>query len=288
MAIETLLSRQNQDGGWPYTRGSSWTEPTVYAILALLGAGEHDAAERGMRWIGAMVRPDGGWPPRGGVDESAWVTGLVALLPPERLGTGRYEAAIQWLLRTTGQESAFLYRMRELLLGNSEPPEQKFPGWPWVPGTAAWVGPTSIAMLALRRAAVRRASRAIGERLDDGRRFLIVRMCHEGGWNHGAVRPLGYETHPYPEMTGMALAALAGWKSPEVERAITVARQFLADCRSADALNWLRLGLMAHGQLPPDYCAPTVTCRTTPETALGLLVGQKDNPLLGGLHGATV
>jgi hypothetical protein len=61
-----------------------------------------------------------------------------------------------------------------------------------------------------------------------------------------------------------------------------VARQFLAECRSADALNWLRLGLMAHGRMPPGYCAPAVTRRTTPETALGLLVAaEKGNPLLG-------
>ncbi|HTX37775.1 MAG TPA: prenyltransferase/squalene oxidase repeat-containing protein [Bryobacteraceae bacterium] len=283
MPIENLLERQNPDGGWPYSHGGSWTEPTVYAILASLAAGERDAADRGMRWIVSARRPDGGWAPCGGVDQSTWVTGLVALLPPERLGRPYYEEAVRWLLRTTGEESAFSYRLREFLLGNSPPPEQKFPGWPWVPGAAAWVGPTSIAILALRQAARRGASPPLQKRLEAGRGFLLAHMCRDGGWNHGSVRPLGYESNPYPETTGMALAALAGTKSPEVDRALTVARQFLAECRSADALNWLRLGLMAHGQLPADYCAPTVTYRTTPETALGLLVAQKDNPLLGAI-----
>ena len=37
MSIEILLKKQNRDGGWPYVRGGSWTEPTVYAVLALLG-----------------------------------------------------------------------------------------------------------------------------------------------------------------------------------------------------------------------------------------------------------
>jgi hypothetical protein len=280
MSIEILLSRQNEDGGWPYLRGSSWTEPTVYAILALLAAGEQGAADRGMRWIASMARPDGGWPPCGGVDESAWVTGLVAMLPAERLGPARYESAIRWLLRTTGQESTFLFRVREVLQGVEHAADSKFPGWPWIPGTAAWVGPTSIAILALRRAALPGASVAISERIQQGRQFLLVRMCSEGGWNHGSARALGYEAHPYPETTGMALAALGGTKSPEVTRGLIAARQFLAQCRSADALNWLRLGLMAHGQLPEDYCAPAVTYRTTPETALGLLVARKDNPLL--------
>jgi hypothetical protein len=283
MPIETLLETQNPDGGWPYTRGSSWTEPTVYAILALLAAGESAMAGRGIDWITSLRRSDGGWAPRTGVDESTWVTGLVALLPPERLGRAGYDGAIRWLLRTTGEESAFIYRLREFLLGNSQPPEQKFPGWPWVPGAAAWVGPTSVAILALRQAARRGASPGMEKRLEEGRGFLLAHMCKEGGWNHGSVRPLGYESNPYPETTGMALAALAGAPSPEVDRALGVARQFLAECRSADALNWLRLGLMAHGQLPAGYCAPAVPCRTIPETALDLLVARKDNPLLGAI-----
>ena len=36
MSPDVLAGKQNPDGGWPYGRGSSWTEPTVYAILAML------------------------------------------------------------------------------------------------------------------------------------------------------------------------------------------------------------------------------------------------------------
>jgi hypothetical protein len=282
MPIETLIGRQNPDGGWPYIRGGSWTEPTVYAVLALLGAGERVAAGRGLGWIASSVRPDGGWAPRGSVDESTWVTGLVALLPPGRLGPGRYEGAIRWLVRTTGHESEFSYRLREFLRGESPSPEQKFSGWPWVPGAAAWVGPTSIAILALQQAAHHGESAALVERLDSGRQFLLSRTCQEGGWNHGAAQALGYAAHPYPETTGMALLALGGVKSAKVDRALTVALQFLAECRSADALNWLRLGLMAHGRMPPDYRPAAVAYRTTPEISLELLVeAGKGNPLLG-------
>jgi hypothetical protein len=58
-----------------------------------------------------------------------------------------------------------------------------------------------------------------------------------------------------------------------MDRALDVALRFLSTCRSADALNWLRLGLLAHGQLPPDYCRPAeIAYRTLPETSLDLLV----------------
>ena len=41
MSIELLVSKQNRDGGWPYVKGRSWTEPTAYAILALIAGGKN-------------------------------------------------------------------------------------------------------------------------------------------------------------------------------------------------------------------------------------------------------
>jgi Prenyltransferase and squalene oxidase repeat len=273
MSIGALVSRQNQDGGWSYLHGKSWTEPTVYAVMALLAAEEEQASKRGLRWLSTAQRRDGGWPPQTGVDQSTWVTGLVALLPPEIVGPERHAGAIQWLMGTSGQETSFEYRLREWLLGNSPPDETEFEGWPWVPGAAAWVGPTSIGILALMKESHRRSSGAIADRVESGRRFLLRRMCQNGGWNHGSARPLGYEGEAYPETTGLALTALRGVRSPKVEKAVAVARGFLAECRSADAHNWLRLGLLAHNELPPDYCPrQELTCRTTSEVAVDLLL----------------
>jgi hypothetical protein len=273
MSIELLVSNQNRDGGWPYVRGRSWTEPTAYAVLALLAGERMEPAKRGLEWILSAQRPDGGWPPQTGVDESTWVTAVVSLLPPEHLGPAVHARGIEWILETTGKESTALFRLRERLLGNRRSPEAEFPGWPWVPGAAAWVGPTAVAILALEKESRRKASASVRKRIDDGQRFLLSRMCREGGWNHGSVRALGYESRPYPETTGMGLAALRGVTAPQVERALGVAKGFLTECRSADALNWLRLGLLAHGQLPPGYCPPSqVAYRTLPEASLELLV----------------
>jgi len=273
MSIESLVSRQNADGGFPYSRGRSWTEPTVFAVLALLAEGETEGAARGIRWLAGQQREDGGWAPQAGVDQSTWVTALVALLSPERLGSKVHSRAIEWLLRVKGEESTFTYRVREKLLGNVRPADQAFVGWPWMPGNASWVGPTAASVLALGKELRRKESAQVRERLEEGRRFLLVRTCEEGGWNHGAVRSLGFRWHPYPETTGIALAALHGVKSPLLARSVTVAKEFLRGCRSADAVNWLRLGLLAHGELPADYClSPEIAFRTLPEASLQLLV----------------
>jgi hypothetical protein len=201
------------------------------------------------------------------------VTALVALLPPDQLGSTVHAGAIDWLLGTAGEESSAMYRIRMWLLSVPQLPEHEFPGWPWIPGSAAWVGPTSLAILALEKEMARRPNRAIRQRIEEGRHFLLRRMCQGGGWNHGSVRALGYESTPYPETTGMALAALRGVRSRETDHALNVADRFLSECRSADALNWLRLGLLAHGRLPADYCPPAqLACRTLPETSLDMLV----------------
>jgi len=281
MPIEMLAGRQNPDGGWPYVQGRSWTEPTVYAVMAMLAVGEKATAQKGLRWILAGQRKDGGWAPQPGVDESTWVTALVALLPPEHLGYA-HDRAIAWLLETKGEETSFTYRLREHLLGNQASLEKQDPGWPWVPGAAAWVGPTAIALLALVKEARRKNNPEVQTRIEAGRRFLLSRMCVDGGWNHGSVRALGYESRPYPETTGMGLVAMRGVKSPKIEQSLSVARGFLNQCHSADALNWLRLGLLAHDQLPAGFCPPAaVEYRTLIETALQVLVSavEKGNNL---------
>ena len=175
-----LMSKQNRDGGWPYVRGTSWTEPTVYAILALLAAGESEPARRGLDWLRATQLTDGGWPPQTGVDESTWVTALVALLPP---GTTR--AAPLTRARSTGCWArpgrnprprtgcaSGCWAVRAM-------PEHEFPGWPWIPGAAAWVGPTSLAILALEKEMARRPSAAIRRR--DRRGPQIPAAAHVPG-----------------------------------------------------------------------------------------------------------
>jgi hypothetical protein len=269
MTIEFLLNTQNPDGGWPYLHSGSWTEPTVYAVLALLAAGETEKSKRGIDWMLRTRRSDGGWASRPGIGESTWVTALAALIPEERLGQTAHAGAIQWLLPVQGEESTTIYRLRQWLLGNATSINPKNAGWPWTPGAAAWVGPTAMAVVALESENKRRPSAHLVARAQGGRNFLMTHMCHEGGWNHGSTDAWRYDAPPYPETTGMALMALGGAHWPGRDLALAMGRKFLTETRSADAQNWLRFGLGVQGELPQGYAAPEgIVYRTVPEVAL--------------------
>ncbi|WP_024874444.1 squalene--hopene cyclase [Saccharomonospora piscinae] len=72
-AVNWLAAHQNADGGWgedlrSYTdrawagRGASTPSQTAWALLALLAAGERgDLVRRGVEWLVATQRADGGW-----------------------------------------------------------------------------------------------------------------------------------------------------------------------------------------------------------------------------------
>ena len=281
--------KQNSDGGWAYSRGSSWTEPTVFVLLAraatepvpLSGeAGQSVAA--GVRFLRSLQRPDGGWQPQPGVMESTWVTSLVALLPESEIGARALRTATGWLRNQTGQESGWRYRLQQRMAGNKD----QFPeAWPWFPGAAAWATPTTMGILALekmRRRAAQGKSTEDGElqrRVNTAREFLLGRQCADGGWNHGSNRALGRDGDSYPETTGQVLLAFAGTgRSTAIDRATAAAHRHLAACRTAEGTSWLRLGLAAHAQ--PVKLGFTPVCRTNMDVALLALADANRNPFL--------
>ena len=86
--IDRLLSMQNGDGGWAYTSGKSWTEPTAFAILALLSArSSSDQVQRASLWLKRTQLADGGWPPTADVAQSgAYTSGEIVASYPETTG----------------------------------------------------------------------------------------------------------------------------------------------------------------------------------------------------------
>jgi hypothetical protein len=252
---EELLRRQNPGGGWGYhpgQPGGSWTEPTCYALLALAACGAANSADfgLGMRWLAERQGSDGGCVPNPLVHESTWVTALALLVPPSLSpGFDRDRAAL-WLVRQTGRESGFVHRLRMRLLGVRVDESVTFDGWPWYPGAGAWVTPTALSILALEKREREKPDGSTRRRIVEGRDFLLARRCHDGGWNHGSTKALGYDSDSYPEMTGAALLALHGANSPSLAGAIELAERHLAGCQSNEAASWLTLALLAHRRSP--------------------------------------
>jgi len=270
--LENIQAAQNPDGGWPYRQGGSWTEPTVYALLAHQAAGmTAPRSAAAVAWLDAAQQPDGGWTPRRSVDQSTWVTALAALLPPETIGGQRYARATEWLLRQSGKESSLVFRLGALLRDGKLPGGPDQSGWPWFPGTAAWVTPTCVGILALKKCCRRGPSAELRERIGQAQAFLLSRRCADGGWNHGSARALGSDAGSYPETTGQALLALAGLDPAKLEGSLRLAQRFLREQRSSGGAAWLRLGLLAHQQTPAGAPLFGMPCRTVPDTALTLL-----------------
>jgi hypothetical protein len=271
-------ARQNGDGGWAYSRGCSWTEPTVFVLLAQSAVTQdRGSLVKGMNFLSSIARRDGGSSPQPGVEESTWVTALVALLPDDAIQERQRREAIDWLKSRTGRDSGWRYKLQQRLNGiKEEHPD----GWPWFPGAAAWVIPTSFGILAFERALRRGGSERdeLRERVDSAQRFLLTHMCADGGWNHGGNKALGRDGDSYPETTGIALLALNGVVSPQIERAKAAARKHLASCRTAEGITWLRMGLAAHGESPAPVFDPV--CRTNMDEALTALAAAARNPLL--------
>lgn len=257
--IASIGSAQNADGGWGYTGRSSWTEPTAFALLALSASGAlSERSRQGFRWLARTERREGGWAPVPSVSESTWVTAPAVLALAETESAHNLQPAVDWLLRQTGEESTLVDRVRRVLLGTKMEVGEGTSGWPWLAGTAGWVMPTALTILALEKAQRRGHAAGTQKRVQQGREFLLARICDDGGWNYGASQALGYQAHSYPDTTGMALLALHGSSSPKVTAALAKAQEQVGLCRSAQTLCWLYMGLAAHGRRPS---ADTGNCR---------------------------
>jgi hypothetical protein len=257
--LSAIASRQLPDGGWGYGR-DAWTEPTALALLALsTEASEQTPAVRaGIEWLLRARRSDGGWPPNPRVDQSVtWATSL-ALLALNALTGEPCTSSVQWLLNTSGREGGMAFRLIQLFKKDQD--RGGFEGWPWYPGTTAWVAPTAMAIRALEKTRASQPShmdRGIRERVELGRNFLMARRCLDGGWNHGSSRPLGYEAESYAETTGVALLGLTGVPREALVPSLRRAEAEFTASRSAQGRAWLRLALVTHGHgIPPGGTEP--------------------------------
>jgi hypothetical protein len=259
-----LSAAQNTDGGWGATPGAtSITEATALAVLALrdceptrVRAGS--SVERGRSWLTMHQRPDGGWPVSAAIPESSWMTSL-AVLAMLALGgeEERVARAADWLAAIEGRRlgwlRALLFRLLPVDRHAGLDPDLR--GWPWCAGSFAWVEPTSLAVLSLKKVRAHRGgSGAFDERIREGELLIQDRVCRGGGWNYGNPTVLVEELPPYPDVTAVALIALQDRASePLSQRSLAALEAMLDESASGLALSWSILSLLVHRREARSY-----------------------------------
>ena len=184
--LEALSVARNADGGWGYARGrASRLEPTCLALLALAAAGTRPDHSVIVRWPseeGLLLDPQSR-----AVNASDNAVALLAAQHPA-IGAPAFAARL----------ATALAAMKGVKLPPSSTNRQDnaLQGWPWVANTFSWVEPTAWCVLALRKWTHAHRDASIGERVMEGERLLLDRVCRNGGWNYGNSNVLGKELAP--------------------------------------------------------------------------------------------
>ncbi|HLK47296.1 MAG TPA: prenyltransferase/squalene oxidase repeat-containing protein [Bryobacteraceae bacterium] len=252
--LALLRAAQNPDGGWGYFPGNaSWLEPTAYALLALSEEAEaRRGIDRGMRLLDRWVLSAGGWQASEAVKGAHWASSLVVTL---HTALGRHDEstarAVDWLLETSGAETRTVSRIAHWLSPRTVEFDASLSGWPWQPGTSAWIEPTAHVLMALRHLA-RGGHPGARERVAAGQAMLLERRCRDGGWNYGNRRVLGVDLPSHPETTALALMALDGHPEIRWGEMLDRVERLYRETRSPWARAWLGACLLQYRGVRPE------------------------------------
>ena len=224
-------------------------EPICLASLAL----RHNSGpelKNALRVLLGSQNGDGSWAPLlADEGDGCWTTALAVLVlvalgaAPERL---RY--AIRWLLEARGREANWFWRWKFKIIDTSVKFDPSKYGWSWVPGTASWVIPTAVSIIALRQTRICQCHK-LTERVALGTSMLLDRMCPGGGWNAGNGVAFGVPCTPYIDATAIALLALRGRENdPGTQDSLTWLANHLLPCPSPYSLAWGIIALAAYQQ----------------------------------------
>jgi hypothetical protein len=222
-----LLTARNADGGWGYAPGRrSRIEPTCWAALAL-GHSEGRAPE--VQSLRAWTRQNEllldvpGVPPNNAFNALA---ALTLLHDPSAA------ALAQPIVTRLLQSKGLRYPQHDALRQDNS-----IQAWSWIDGTASWVEPTAWCLLVLKKVRSQSAGGEVAERIRDGERLLLDRVCRDGGWNYGNSEVYGQALWPYVPTTALALLAMRDQhQHPVVTRSLEQLQKDVASERSIVAV----------------------------------------------------
>ena len=166
-----------------------------------------------------------------------------ALLAFHALGAGPEEQRLKdWILGF--EDASGRFSKEEIaIVAERYRYDASIPGWSWIPRTTAWVEPTALFILALRRAGVP----ATEKRIRSGVELILDRRVRSGGWNFGNPYSKSYELEASTMSTALALAALGAAGLPESRSAVGAGLRFLKNMLGRDvstaSLAWALLAL---------------------------------------------
>jgi hypothetical protein len=237
-------------------------------LLALQGhpAGR-SAVSRAWTLLLTWQTRDGSWRPSATVGEGTWVTalGVLAACGLNSLD-GPGTRGIGWLMDMSGEESRWTVRMMSYFHFLKTDVNVNHRGWPWRPGTSAWIEPTALSILALKKSMEHRRDGAVAARVREGEELIFSRRDHDGGWNSGNPNVLKYDLPSYPETTALALLGLQGRSREELAGPLDDARKFYVDCKSSLAKAWMAIAFHCYGEELPD--SGETACAGNPDILL--------------------
>ena len=271
-AIDFLSSHQHPDGGWGYGAGRmSFVEPTGLATVALQAGGAAAAAGRGLAFLRSCQSPSGAVGIGPGDADGGWMA-YAALLAFHGLGAGGEERRLRDWILAFEDASGRISPQNIKIIAERYRYDAGIPGWSWTPRMTAWVEPTALFIIALRRAGVP----AREKRIRSGVALILDRRVPSGGWNFGNPYSKSYELEANTMSTALALAALEAADVPRSHAAVVAGLRYLKTALAGDvgtvSLAWALLALKSYSAAPSEIVAAA-------DRLAGLQAGD------GGFHG---
>jgi len=252
VCVQGLIDRQLPEGGWPFSSHTTQSaiEPTALVLLALPSSSvrERDAA---VQFLLRSQNANGSWPAFSGDDAGgSGLTGLVfyalnRCCAQEMVG----HRAIEWLVRTKGWESHWLWKWKFRTSDHHVRFDPDKFGWPWMPETVSWVVPTAYSLLALKHARAISRQGLVQLRISRGVEMLYDRICPNGGWNAGNGVVYGFPLAPHPDATALVLLSLLSEPPNDfITASLNWLEQRAETCFAPWSFAWTILALDAFGR----------------------------------------